>query len=448
MAGTKNKLVNNQKFRTGQVWLLWSASLLLCWVLPFELAWGFGIQRASTDARGAEGNSQSNISAITSNGRYVVFESEASNLVEGDSNGRTDIFLKDLKTGKVRRVSTGTLEEEGDSDSWWSSITPNGRYVVFVSNASNLVFGDNNDTTDIFRKDLKTGKILRVSTDAQGVEGNSDSWWPVMTPNGRYVVFGSAAKNLVPGDSNDTYDIFRKDLKTGKVLRVSTNAQGVEGNSDSWWSAVTPNGRYIVFGSAASNLVPGDSNGSYDIFRKDLKTGKILRVSTDEKGVEGNSDSEWSAITRNSRYVFFGSVASNLVPDDSNDSYDIFRKDLKTGKVLRVSTDAQGEEGNAESYEPAITPNGRYVAFGSDASNLVAGDNNDAQDIFRKDIKTGKIRRVSTDSEGVGGDSGSWWSAITPNGRFVVFGSAATNLVPGDSNGSYDIFRYDFKGKP
>lgn len=439
--------LQSQDARTSFGPLRWCAGLMLCWALPFGLAWGVGVQRLSTDMQGLEGNADSFSPAITPNGRYVVFESDASNLVAGDNNNARDIFRMHLKTGKLQRVSTNAQDLEANGSSNEPIITSNGRYVVFTSLASNLVGNDTNDSYDIFRKDIKTGKLLRVSTNTNGLESNSHSTSPTISRNGRYVVFYSLADNLVADDTNGMPDIFRKDLKTGEVLRVSTDAQGLEGNGDSYQPTITPNGRYVVFYSYASNLV-ADNNKTSDIFRKDLKTGKIWRVSTDTQGFEGNDDSYEPSITPNGRYVVFRSLASNLVADDANDARDIFRKDIKTGKVQRVSTDANGLEGNGDSYSPTITPNGRYVVFRSLASNLVAGDNNGMSDIFRKDLKSGKVWRVSTDAQGLEGNADSYRPVITRNGRVVAFYSAASNLVSGDNNRAYDIFRFNFKGKP
>ena len=359
---------------------------------------------------------------ISADGRYVVFTSNASNLVAGDTNGTTDIFRKDLETGEIVRVSTdaGGAQATGSSES--AQISADGRYVVFSSNADNLVAGDTNGTTDIFRKDLETGEIVRVSTDAGGAQANSDSYNAQISADGRYVVFASYADNLVAGDTNFSTDIFRKDLETGEIVRISTDAGGAQANSDSYNAQISADGRYVVFASNADNLVAGDTNNVYDIFRKDLETGEIVRISTDAGGAQANSDSYNAQISADGRYVVFSSYANNLVAGDTNGTTDIFRKDLDTGEIVRVSTDAGGAQANSDSYNAQISADGRYVVFASYANNLVAGDTNGTTDIFRKDLETGEIVRLSVDDVGnqlIGGGS----SPDISNSGLVIFES-------------------------
>jgi hypothetical protein len=190
--------------------------------------------RVSTDAAGVQGNGSSQDAQFSADGRYVVFESDASNLVAGDSNGANDIFVKDLQSGAIQRVSTDAAGVQGNRlSSYNAQFSADGRYVVFESYASNLVAGDSNGYLDIFVKDLQSGAIQRVSTDAAGVQGNSSSLNAQFSADGRYVVFESYASNLVAGDSNGTTDIFVKDLQSGAIQRVSTDAAGVQGNNQS-----------------------------------------------------------------------------------------------------------------------------------------------------------------------------------------------------------------------
>ncbi|MDZ4761724.1 MAG: Ig-like domain-containing protein [Alphaproteobacteria bacterium] len=402
----------------------------------------FSIQRISTDAAGAQGNSSSEQPAISADGRYVTFLSYASNLVAGDTNNTGDIFRKDLQTGAITRVSTDTAGVQANNFSEQPAISADGRYVTFQSYASNLVPGDTNGQPDIFRKDLQTGAITRVSTDAAGAQANTSSEQHAISADGRYVTFLSFASNLVAGDTDNTIDIFRKDLQTGAITRVSTDAAGAQGNNASFEPAISADGRYVTFYSSASNLVAGDTNGQPDIFRKDLQTGAITRVSTDASGAQGNTSSFDPGISSDGRYVTFSSNASNLVAGDTNNTTDIYRKDLQTGAIVRVSSDASGAQGNNTSSGSAISSDGRYVTFYSSASNLVAGDTNNLADIFRKDLQTGAITRVSTDAAGVQGNNISLQPAISADGRYVTFRSDASNLVAGDTNAP-DIFVVD-----
>ncbi|MFG1339985.1 VCBS domain-containing protein [Xanthobacter autotrophicus] len=413
------------------------------------------ITRVSTDAAGVQGNSESSDPVFSPDGTKVAFSSDASNLVAGDNNNSTDIFVKDLTTGAVTRVSTDAAGAQGNGgDSYDPVLSPGGTYdpvfspdgtkVAFWSFASNLVPGDTNGALDIFVKDLATGAVTRVSTDAAGAQGNSDSVIPVFSPDGTKVAFVSYASNLVAGDTNGTSDIFVKDLTTGAVTRVSTDAAGTQGNYDSYSPVFSPDGTKVAFWSFASNLVAGDTNNTEDIFVKDLTTGAITRVSTDAAGVQGNSESSGPVFSPDGTKVAFFSGASNLVAGDTNGTYDIFVKDLTTGAVTRVSTDAAGAQGNNYSSSPVFSPDGTKVAFLSAASNLVAGDTNGAYDTFVKDLTTGAVTRVSTDAAGAQGNNYSYGSPVfSPDGTKVAFRSYASNLVAGDTNGTYDIFVKD-----
>jgi Ca2+-binding RTX toxin-like protein len=396
--------------------------------------------RVSTNAGGVQGNGQSQNAQFSADGRSVVFASDASNLVAGDSNGHRDIFVKDLQSGAIQRVSTDAAGVQSNSSSFNVQISANGRYVVFDSYASNLVAGDSNGYLDIFVKDLQSGAIQRVSTDAAGGQGNSSSLNARFSADGRYVLFESYASNLVAGDSNGQLDIFVKDLQSGAIQRVSSDAAGVQGNGQSQSAQFSADGRSVLFESYASNLVAGDSNSYGDIFVKDLQSGAIQRVSTDAAGVQGNNHSDNAEFSADGRYVVFESVASNLVAGDSNGAYDVFVKDLQSGAIVRVSTDAAGAQGNGQSYKARFSADGRSVVFTSDTSNLVAGDSNSVSDVFVKDLQSGAIERVSSDAAGVQGNGSSYHAGFSADGRSVVFESAANNLVAGDSNGFNDIF--------
>jgi Tol biopolymer transport system component len=196
------------------------------------------------------------------------------------------------------------------------------------------------------------------------------------------VAIWSSADNLVPDDSNGIGDVFVKDLQTGAVTLVSADASGNQGNAESEEPNISADGRYVAFMSVADNLVPGDVNGSRDVFVKDLQTGAITLVSADASGIQGNNVSEGSSISADGRYVAFVSDADNLVAGDSNGVADLFVKDLQTGAITRMSTDASGSEGNAFSHDAAISADGRYVTFFSEADNLVPGDTNGVADVF------------------------------------------------------------------
>jgi Tol biopolymer transport system component len=241
---------------------------------------------------------------------------------------------------------------------------------------------------------------------------------------------------------------FVHDRQTGITERVSVDSAGNEGNSLSGSPAISADGRFVAFQSSASNLVTGDTNGWSDIFVHDRQTGITERVSVDSAGNQGNAGSWYPAIRADARYVAFESEATNLVPGDNNGWFDIFVHDRQTGITERVSVDSAGNQGNGSSRDPAISADGRYVAFQSCASNLVTGDTNGRADTFVHDRQTGITERVSVDSAGNEGNSFSQEVHVSADGRFVAFASEASNLVPGDNNGWFDILVHDRGAKP
>ena len=386
-----------------------------------------------------------NSPSMSSDGHFVAFGSDASNLVSGDTNGQTDVFVKDLQTSTISRVSVSSSGKQGNGDSYYARISGNGRFVAFFSAASNLVSGDTNDAWDIFVHDRQTGTTSRVSVDSSGNEGNNFSSLFSISNDGRFVAFASSASNLVSGDTSFISDIFVHDRQTGVTSRVSVGSSGNEGNGDSYEPSISGDGRFVAFQSYASNLVSGDTNSRQDIFVHDRQTDTTSRVSVGSSGIQGNSDSEHPSISGDGRFVTFQSHASNLVSGDTNGTDDIFVHDLQTGTTSRVSVDSSGGQGNGSNFYPSISGDGRFVTFHSYASNLVSGDTNGIDDIFIHDRQTGATSRVSVDSSGTQGNSSSRFPSISGDGRFVAFHSEASNLVSGDTNGREDIFVHDLQ---
>jgi hypothetical protein len=381
--------------------------------------------------------------SVSQDGRYVAFYSYASNLVAGDTNSTADVFVRDTQTGSTTRVSVDGSGVQGNRQSVEPAISANGRYVAFYSTASNLVAGDTNDTTDVFVRDIQSGSTARVSVNGTGAQGSSFSLEPTISSDGRYVAFRSYADNLVSGDTNGRTDVFVRDTLMGITTRISVAGSGVQGNHDSSKPAISADGRYVAFQSSASNLVAGDTNGAEDVFVRDTQMGTTTRVSVDASGVEGNTSSFEAAISTDGRYVAFGSRANNLVAGDTNGTEDVFVRDTLTGTTTRVSVNGSGAQGNSQSREPAISADGRYVTFNSSASNLVTGDTGNGPDVFVRDTLTGTTTRVSVDSMGMEGDHTSFEPAISADGRHVAFTSLASNLAAGDTNGIYDVFLRD-----
>ncbi|MFN0006966.1 MAG: TolB family protein [Planctomycetota bacterium] len=408
--------------------------------------------RVSVGSSGAQANGENFYSSNSADGRFVAFWSDATNLVPGDTNGQRDVFVRDRQLGATERVSLGSAGAQGDAPSDYPSISPDGRFVSFTSSASNFVAGDTNFRPDIFVRDRQTGTTERVSVDSSGVEGNASSLDSSISGDGRYVAFRSFATNLVPGDTNEFPDMFVRDRQSGTTERVNLDSSGVPGNGGCAGARITPDGRYVAFHSDANNLVAGDTNYS-DIFVRDRQLGTTERVSVDSSGAQANGSSTWPSISPDGRYVAFMSIANNFVPQDTNDSLDVFVRDRQLGTTERVSVDSSGAQGDnggigfsPDSYNPSISADGRYVAFQSYAANLVPGDTNGQADVIVRDRQSGTTERVSIDSSGAQGIFGGSVPSISADGRYVAFTSSSYNLVPGDTNGSPDIYVHDRSG--
>ena len=387
--------------------------------------------------------------SIASDGHTVAFYSEASNLVASDTNLCGDIFVHDRSSGVTERISVDSsgVEANDISGSAGMSLSSDGRLAAFDSRASNLVSGDTNGYYDIFVHDRNLGTTERVSVSSSGAEGSWESYDPSISSDGRIVSFYSAAWNLVAGDGNGTTDVFVHDRSTGVTELDSVDSSGVQGNDWSISPSITSDGQLVAFASRASNLVAGDTNGRIDVFVHDRSAGVTERVSVDSSGSEGNQDSGvyGVSISSDGQFVAFYSVASNLVAGDTNGWPDIFVHDRSTGITERVSVDSSGVEGNAVSYSPSISSGGRIVAFYSMASNLVVGDSNSAFDVFVHDRSTGLTERVSVDSSGAA-SGGGIGPEVSSSGGIVAFASTASDLVAGDTNGVCDVFVHESCG--
>jgi Tol biopolymer transport system component len=404
--------------------------------------------RLSVHSSGAQGNGDSRAPAISAAGTRIVFSSRATNLVDGDLNGKEDIFLRDLASGQTSRVSIGASDAEANGDSLEPAISADGRYVAFHSNASNLVDGngDGNGTWDVFVRDTVLNTTVRVSLDAAGVQGNGASYSPALSADGSYVAFYSWASNLVTGDSNNAPDVFRRHLASGAVERVSLTSAGGQAGGASYSPAISGDGQRIAFHSVAADLVGDDINNAPDVFVRDLAAATTRRVSQHSNGTGGNGSSQSAAISADGSQVAFRSYATNLVDGDTNGVLDVFVHNLGSGATSRVSLGDAGVQGNGDSDAPALSADGAVIAFDSLASNLVADDTNTVRDLFVR--SGGVVRRASLGNFIAGQPNGlSAAPALSGDGRYVALSSAANNLVAGDTNGFSDIFLYDVQGQ-
>ena len=401
------------------------------------------ITRVSVGSDGTEGDWESASPSLSADGRYVAFSSHATNFVPDDSNRRSDVFVHDRDTGTTTRVSVASDGTEGDDDSRTPAISADGRYVAFTSSAANLVPDDTNGATDVFVHDRDTGTTTRVSVASDGTEGEATSQHPAISADGRYVAFTSWAANLVDDDTNELADVFVHDRDTGTTTRVSVASDGTEGDSTSLYTAINADGRYVAFSSLASNLVPGDTNGTLDVFVHDRVTGDTTRVSFAPDGSELAHDAYYPSISGDGRYVGYGSLALNTIEGHPLGAWDVFVHDRTTGSTIEMSVAANGRAGSSGVDSPAFSADGRYVAFSSLASNLVPGDTNDSFDVFIHDQVTGVTERVSLAHDGAQGSGHSSFAAISADGRHVAFTSHAANLVPEDTSPLRDVFVVD-----
>ena len=287
-------------------------------------------------------------------------------------------------------------------------------------------------------------ETARVSVGTGNIQANNQSNLPDLNENGRLVVYHSNASNLVPNDTNGVRDVFVYDRQTGTTTRVSVATGGGQGNGESFDSALSANGRYVAFRSDATNLIPGDANGTVDdVFVHDRQTGTTSRVSVATGGGKSNNNSFGPALSADGRFVVFHSFGTNLVPNDTNNALDVFVHDRQTGATTRVSVATGGGQANNTSRAGFLSADGRFVSFESDATNLVAGDNNGKRDVFIHDRQTDTTTRVSVATGGGQVNGASVDAELSADGRYVAFQSDATNLVPGDTNGFGDVFVHD-----
>lgn len=406
-------------------------------------------ERVSVASSGTEGNSTSDMPAISADGRFIAFASLASDLVPDDTNDASDVFVHDRLTGTTERVSVDNRGRQGDGNSGlvgaagYPAISADGRFVAFPSEATNLVRRDTNSTTDVFVHDRFLGTTERVSVSSTGEQSDGFSEGPALSADGRFVAFQSNAFNLVPGDDNFSDDVFVHDRLTGTTEIVSVNDAGEEGNSLSFRADISDGGRFVVFSSFADNLVPG-SQTFLQVFLRDRVAGTTERVSEDAAGNEGDGTSVLPVVSADGRFVAFQTNAANLIGDGSHESH-ILVKDRQTGAFERASANSAGEAADLLSEQPDITPDGRFVTFFSLATNLVPGDNNNRRDVFVRDRQTGTVERVSVTTGGEEGNSESMWPKISDDGLVSAFQSNAFNLVPDDNNFSGDVFVHDRK---
>lgn len=394
----------------------------------------------SINSAGVQGNHISDWPSISTDGRFVAFSSDSSNLIPNDINNYLDVYVHDRQTGETTIVSvdsSGTQTTIGGSH--FPSISGDGQFVAFMSGSSEFVPDDNNNSGDIFVRDRYANITSRVSVSTSGQEGNYQSLYPSISADGRYVTFYSEAFNLVPDDNNNSGDIFVHDRQTSVTTMVSINSDGDQGNDYSLFPVISADGRFVVYESVATNLVPGDTNNVRDVFIYDRQASTTTRVSVNSFGVEGNSVSGTTDISADGRFIVFSSSSTNLISEDSS-GFRVFVHDRLAGKTSLVSNRPPGTDVSYYADSASISADGRFVAYR--IGPIVVPSENDVF-IFLHDGETNSTTVIAQGSVGELGNTAPGNPDISAGGRYVAFDSSASNLVPGDTNGVSDVFVHD-----
>ncbi|MCA9956307.1 MAG: PD40 domain-containing protein, partial [Anaerolineales bacterium] len=434
--------------------------------------------RLSVSSSGTQADSASTEPVASANGRFVAFSSGATNLVSGVSGFQVYLRDRDSDADNVfdepGSVSTTliSMNDAGNAANISAAnpaISADGRYVAFASAATNLHPNATDTAYDIFVRDRQTGTTMHVSKSSAGVDANQQTGSPSISADGRYVVFHSWADNLTPLDTNGWPDVFLHDRdvdndgifdEPGQVLtrRISVGMGSTNTDNRSDSPVISADGSTIVFASMASNLVPNDTVNSWDVFISDISGSNIQRISVSTSGGQADGDSGNAVIYKigvssNGRFITFESAATNMVSPATDGLNNIFRYDRDSDEdgifdepgstaMLRVSVPFSGTQINDNAFYPAISGNGRYIAYQSAASNIVDLPNNFTTDVYVYDATTGTTRLASVASEGWQGNFDSIQPALDDSGQQAFFSSRATNFVGfiGDSNDVNDIF--------
>lgn len=371
-------------------------------------------------------------------GDFVVFQARPA-LVPQDTNGVRDVYAVNTTTGAIIPVSVSDSGAFGDGVSGQASISANGRYIVFQSSATNLVAGDTNGADDIFLHDLQLAKTTRISVDSGGADANGDSLTPVVSNNGEYVAFASDATDLVVSDGNGFRDIFLRDVAAGTTTLLSSDSGGGDSDGPSFDPAITPDGSFICFSTEATDLIVAGLNGQRQIIRQERASGTRALVSQNG-GAQSDASCYEPSVSDDGNLVAFFTLATNL-GTDTNGLFDVYLRNISGNTTSLVSVDMSAGEANGHSGYASVSGDGTAIAFGSLATDLISGDSNGRIDVFSR--SGGSTARVSVNGGNVEGDIDSDLTAISATGRYVVFRSAATNLDPADTSSDDDIFLRD-----
>ncbi len=398
--------------------------------------------RISTTSMGGQITAAAQYPEVSGNGRFVIYQSTATDIVTGDTNSRLDVFLYDRSTGNTERVSRGAMGAQGNHDSREGAVSEDGRYVAFTSRASNFVAGDTNNSGDVFVLDRTLDTIELVSKSTAGTLGDSASDQPSISSDGRYVAFRSSATNLVAGDTNGFHDVFLRDRTMSTTIKVTEALGG--GNTDGASQTVDmDNGTYIGFETNATNMATNDSNGLSDIFVYEIATGITTLLSASAPDTTANGLAMHARTSPDGSWTAFSTFSSNIMGGLDNDSWwDVHIYENGTGTRDVASLTESGTKISHISQFGVPSNSGDRVVFLSNSTNVVTGpDTNGVRDLFFRDRSASTTTRVMADG-GAEPDGTPFIPDISGDGTVIVFSSNSTNMVAGDTNGVEDIFIY------
>jgi hypothetical protein len=387
-------------------------------------------QQASVAIGGGEPNDSSDSVSTSADGRLVAFESDASDLVAGDDEGFSDVFVYDRDAGTTERISQAANGDGGNNSSDSPQISDDGRYVVFESSATNLGPTDSNSRTDVYIYDRQTSTMELVSVATNGDQGADMSRNPTVSADGNLIAFTSES-DFVNGGDTSTDQVWLRNRSAGTTSLVSKASNGDPGNLDSAHQPlITGNGQFIVYPSAASNIVTPDTNGRDSVMVYDVAGDSTIIASRNANGDQADFGGRQSAISEDGRYVSFTSAATNLVTGGVNQT-NVYLKDLQTGAVTWISQSNGGGMANAESYDPRISGDGRFVVFYGDATDFIAGDTGTECTVWVYDHLATALAKASVASDGGNIDAFADYPNISRDGSVIGFNSQATNLISG-----------------
>jgi uncharacterized repeat protein (TIGR01451 family) len=402
---------------------------------------------ASINQAGVKGDLDSVSPRLSGNGNRVMFSTRSTTLDPRDTDAFNDVYVKDLTTGQLFLVSTSDAGVKGNQDSFVGGLSTDGTKALFISNANNLDPVDDGTATDVYVKDLTTGDVVLVSTTDTGGRANNSSGIGYISGDGRFVAFNSNATNFDPADTDTFSDIYVKDLVTGDVTLVSTNDAGVK--IFGGVAGFSADGNVVLFGSTAANVDPLDTDDHPDAFTKNLATGEVTLVSIASDGTtKGNIQSVPTGISADGSIVSFDSYSTNLDPRDTDIFPDVYVKDLESG-VLTLASVGEAGKASTGAGDSSLSADGTQVAFDSGSDNLMAEDPRLDGDTYVKDLETGELLLASTSDLGVKGNDDSGTPSLSGDGSRVAFTSLATRFDPADRRpGQQDIYVKELTPSP